>query len=809
MKTFFTLTIILSCCFSIANAQDFSINGKVTIAEKPLEAATIMLLKSDSSMLRQQFSDKNGHFLIDKISKGNYLVSVQFVGNETWYSPLITLDNEHPKVDLKAISLQSSAKLSDVVVTSQRQFIEQKIDKTVVNIDASPTNAGLSAYEILEKTPGVVVDKDGNISLKGKGGVVVMIDGKPTYLSAQDLANYLKNLPSTSLDQIELMTNPSAKYDAAGNSGIINFKTKKTKVKGFSAGVTAGYGIGKFPKTNESINFNYRSGKVNVFGNYSYNYSKRYHTLDLERNFRNEAGEIDTKFVQTSDMQSEYQSHYFKTGLDFYATKKTTLGFSVNGNFNPGTNTNNNVTDIYNAANALQNETYTNSISKNNWKNYGANLNMETKFDSAGRELSANIDYLQYQSSSNQLFVNSFYDEKSNKISADELLRGDLPGKINIYSGKIDYVHPLKHNMKIEAGLKSSYVKTDNNALYTNFINDEWITDSGRSNHFVYEENINAAYVNASKQLNKKWSAQFGLRLENTNAKGRQLTTGETFKRNYTQLFPTAYINYALNDKNQLNLNYGRRIQRPDYGDMNPFYYFLDKYTYEVGNPYLKPQFSHNIELTHVYKNMITSTLSYALVNDIINEQLMQIDSTHTTFVTKTNLARQNSFTLSVNAAVPVTKWWRANLYVQGAYNKYKGFVNTGIINVEGPAFNANMQNQFTLPKGWSAELSGYFNSKAIYGTVVGMPQGAVNFAVAKKVLKDKGSVKLNVRDILGIQQWKGYSRYQNVDVKIHNTWESRVVNLTFTYRFSKGQKAEQRNHSSSDEEQSRVKGKG
>jgi hypothetical protein len=206
---------------------------------------------------------------------------------------------------------------------------------------------------------------------------------------------------------------------------------------------------------------------------------------------------------------------------------------------------------------------------------------------------------------------------------------------------------------------------------------------------------------------------------------------------------------------------------------------------------------------------MITSTFSYVLVNDIINEQLMQIDSTHTTYVTKTNLAKQNSFTLSVNAAVPVTKWWRANLYVQGAYNKYKGFVNTGIINVEGPAFNANMQNQFTLPKGWSAELSGYFNSKAIYGTVVGLPQGTLNFAVAKKVLKDKGSVKLNVRDFLGIQQWRGYSRYQNVDVKIHNKWESRVVNLTFTYRFSKGQKAEQRNHSSSDEEQSRVKGKG
>ena len=371
----------------------------------------------------------------------------------------------------------------------------------------------------------------------------------------------------------------------------------------------------------------------------------------------------------------------------------------------------------------------------------------------------------------------------------------------------MDYTHPLKGNAKIEAGVKTSYVETDNIANYDNLVNGEWTVDTGRTNHFVYKENINAAYVNTSKQFNKKWSAQLGLRLENTISNGNQLTTGETFKRNYTQLFPTAYVNYALNDKNQLNVNYGRRIQRPDYGDLNPFYYFLDKYTYQVGNPYLKPQFSHNIELNHVYKNMITTTVSYAAINDIINEQLQQIDSTHTTYVTRTNLAKQRTVTLSVNAAVPITKWWRTNIYAQGSYNRYEGFINTGIINVEGPAFNANMQNQFTLPKGWSMELSGYYNSKAVYGTIVGLPQGSVNFAVAKKMLKDKGTLKLNFRDFLGLQQWSGYSRYQNVDVTIHNKWDSRVVNVSFTYRFSKGQKAEQRNNGGADEEQSRVKG--
>jgi len=407
------------------------------------------------------------------------------------------------------------------------------------------------------------------------------------------------------------------------------------------------------------------------------------------------------------------------------------------------------------------------------------------------------------------MFVSSFYDDHGGKTTADEAFRGNLPGLINIYSGKADYTHPINKTTKIEAGVKASYVETDNAANYDNLTNGNWVNDTGRTNHFVYKENINAAYVNASKQFSKKWSAQLGLRLENTIANGNQLTTGETFKRDYTQLFPTAYVSYALNDKNQLNINYGRRIQRPDYGDLNPFYYFLDKYTYQVGNPYLKPQFSHNIELNHVYKNMITTTVSYAAINDVINEQLIQVDSIHTTFVTNTNLAQQRTVTLSVNAAVPITKWWRTNLYAQGAYNKFEGFVNTGIINVEGPAFNANMQNQFTLPKGWSMELSGYYNSKAVYGTIVGLSQGSVSFAVAKKVLKDKGSLKLNVRDFLGLQQWNGYSKYQNVDVTIHNEWESRVVNLTFTYRFSKGQKAEQRNNSAAAEEQSRVKGKG
>jgi hypothetical protein len=369
----------------------------------------------------------------------------------------------------------------------------------------------------------------------------------------------------------------------------------------------------------------------------------------------------------------------------------------------------------------------------------------------------------------------------------------------------------MKKNWKLETGVKSSYVKTDNNAQYYDWQNNNWHLNTNRSNHFIYKENINAAYVNLGKEFSKQWNAQIGLRMENTNADGNQLTTGETFKRNYTQLFPTAFVSYNLNKKNQFGLNYGRRIQRPNYEDMNPFYYFLDKYTYQVGNPYLQPQFSHNIELNHIYNNIITTGISYAKTTDIILDVLDQVDSTKTTFVNKRNVANSSSWTVNTSINMPVKKWWRINVYAQFNYSTFSGFVNGSDLNVSGTGFFANAMNQFQLPKGWGLELNGFFRSKTIQGTLVSQPMGAVNIGASKQVLKNKGTIRLNVRDILGIQYFHGYSRYQNIDLNINNHWNSRIFNVSFTYRFSKGQAGNQpqRKRGGAGDEQNRVGGGG
>lgn len=814
MKQIFTLftALILSSLSALyaQNSIETKIYGSVSISQKPIEAATILLLRpKDSAVAKTTATDNLGRFSFQEIKDGKYLVSVQLVGYKPFYSEVFEINPANRVYEVKPITLAVADKeLNSVTVSSKKPFIEQKLDRTVVNVEVSPTNAGLTALEVLEKSPGVSVDKDGNVSLKGKQGVLILIDNKPTYLSGQDLANLLKNMPSSNLDQIEIMTNPPARYDAAGNSGIINIKTKKSKIKGFNGSVTVGGGMGINPKANESVNLNYRTGKVNLFGNYSYSYNKGSQNLNLTRNFRDSVtGDIASVFKQQTDMTRNYQNHNFKIGMDFYASKKTTLGFVLNGYVNPGEFKSLNTTNILNAQYKLESVTLSTSSSKEKWNNKGANFNFRHVFDTLGTELTADADYIRYTSDLNQLFTNEFYNAEGGKTDPDEILRGILPGSINIYSAKADFTHPLKHNAKIEAGIKSSYVKTNNDAQYDNLVGNEWQVDSGRTNHFIYKENINAAYVNFSKELSKKWSAQVGLRLENTISSGNQITTGETFKRDYTQLFPTAFIGYKMNDKNNFSLSYGRRINRPDYGALNPFYYFLDKYTYQVGNPYLNPQFSHNIGLSHSYKGWLNTSLGYTTINDVIQQVLEQVDSTHTNYVKKSNIARQNSFTLSVNANFPVTKWWRTNVYAQGAYNQYKGFVNNGYINVEGASFMTNISNQFQLKKGWSFELSGFYRSKMVEGTIVMKPMGVVSFGVAKNMLKDKASLKLNVRDFLDIQQFNGYSRYQNIDVTIHNEWDNRVVNLTFTYRFSKGKvENNKQRKSSAEEEQNRVK---
>jgi iron complex outermembrane receptor protein len=827
MKKIFSLlagiTIGMSSFAQSANSGKISGSIKDGGNQKIIDAASVSLLKAkDSALVKVAVTDKAGNFSFENINDGNYLVLATSIGHVKTYSSAITISATNSAATVGVLQLIPSDKaLKEVVVSSKKPLIERKIDRTIVNVDASITSTGSTALEVLEKAPGVSVDKDGNISLKGKAGVIVYLDGRPSYLSGTDLANMLRNMTASQLEQIEIMTNPPAKYDAAGNAGVINIKTKKNKLFGFNGSITTGYTQGRYARFNEALSFNYRNKKINFFSNFNYNRNHRSQELFILRNFR-DAGTKNIKsiFDQTTTMESQSHNYNAKAGLDYTVSKNTTIGLVLNGYYNPSLWQSSTMTSIYDPNYNLTNVTKAYTENEEKWKNFSTNLNFRTKLDTAGQELTADLDFIQYKATSVQPLTSTYFDNTGNQLGDPEVLTGTLPTNIKIYSGKIDYTLPLKKDAKFEAGIKTSFVNNDNNARYDSVKTGFSVLDSARSNHFIYDENINAAYVNYSRPLGKKWTAQLGLRVENTNSNG--LSKGYTFnaaqnkfeytetnfKRSYTQLFPTVYLQYSANEKNQFVINYGRRIERPDYQDMNPFVHFLDRYTFEQGNPNLSPQFAHNIELSHTYKGFLTSTVNYTKTTNIIQMVLEQNDVTNETFVKKANIASSEQVGLAVTANKSLTKWWSGNIFTNVYYNHFKGIVGVEPISLGNASFMVQLQNQFKFKKGWAAEISGFYRSKGLEGVIYIKSMAQLNAGVSKQVLKNQGSIRLNVRDMFAGSVFRGYSKYGTVDANFKNVNDNRAVSLTFTYRFNKGKlKASSSKRSSgASDEQNRVK---
>lgn len=790
---------------SFAQQTSTKIKGVIENNSKGLEAATVSVLNTkDSSLVKMGISNKTGQFEIENLKPSTYLIKISVVGFNDYYSEIIDLI-KNPVTNLSTISLINADKgLKNVVVTTKKPFIEQKIDRLIINVEASPSNTGSTALEVLEKSPGITVDKDGNISLKGKAGVVVYVDGRPTYLSASDLASMLRNMNSSQIELLEIMTNPPAKYDAAGNSGVINIKTKKDKKIGFNGSVTAGVTQGFYFRNNQSLSLNYRTKKVNLFSNLSRSENKRRQGLDILRHFNDvNTKELLSTFDQEAVMISKDNSYNFKLGLDYFISKKTTLGFVINGFSNPENTVNNNTTDIFNKTGVLVNKTNAISNFNENWKNISGNINLRHSIDSTGKEISVDLDMIKYSSKNSTALYNSYYNSLNNPILPFDTLVGNLPGDINIYSAKVDYLQPLKNGGRFEAGLKSSYVQNDNNAIYDSLQNNILVRDKGRSNHFIYEENINAAYVNYSQSFNKKWSGQFGLRVETTNAKGDLKTTGETFKRNYTQVFPTAYISYNANEKNQFVFNYGRRINRPNYRDLNPFIYFLDKYTFQQGNPNLRPMFSHNIELTHTYNGKLNTTLNYSKTKDVYTEVLEQNEAKNETFVKQSNIATMSNFGIAISYNTQINKWLSTSIYTNVYKNRFQGIVNNTYFDDGAVTGLINISNQINLGNNWSAEVGGFYRTKGVEGVFVINPIGQVQFGISKPVINKKGNIKLSVRDVFATQSnIKGYIKYSNIDVAFKNTQDRRFVSLSFSYRFGKATVSGPNKRASSAEEE-------
>jgi hypothetical protein len=804
--------LLLLLITTVGKAQNGIIKGIVKgDKNEAVVGATVILSKGQiGAIIKSSFTDADGKFEFEKLKYDTLEIAVSFVGMSKYTSAKIVLNEQSQTVDLGTINLKSGEnELQEVAVKAQRAFVVQKIDRTVINPDALISNAGITSLEVLEKAPGVTVDINGNISLRGKGGVVVFVDDKPTYLSAADLANYLRTIPSSTIESIEIMTNPPAKYDAAGNSGVINIRLKKNVAKGMNGGLNLAYGQGRYMRTNNSFNFNYRINKLNFFSNLSVNQNNSYQDLTITRRYFTPEGQLSSTFVQNSYIRPSNRSQNLKVGLDYYVTKKTTLGVALSGFINPSSRNVKNTATIRNGQNAITGLVDAYNPMDILFKNGSVNLNMTHQLNTKGREVSVNLDNIVYKSSIDQRLENNNLNPNGS-LQNKSILESNLPSDISIRAAKIDYLNPLIKGGRIEAGAKTSFVNTSNIADFFDITENQKLPNYTFSNNFQYKENINAVYLNYSRDF-KKISVQAGLRLENTNITGNQLgnivVKDSSFRRNYTNLFPTFYTQYRLDSANKhvLGFSVGRRIDRPNYKDMNPFTYPMDRFTYYGGNPFLQPTFSYNVELSYTYNNFLTTTLQYSRADNVISETNEQRGNIY--YSRPGNFARQESYGVEVNGTFQVQKWWTIQLYTAFMNNKFQSPIYTEILDESRWYWVVVPTNQFIINKKWSAELAGSYQTKVLSGQFLVIPIGSIRAGVSTKIMKDKGTLKLNVNDVFYTNQVGGDIRnIKNASASWFSYLDTRVVTLSFSYRFNKGQNLRVRQNGGSESEQKRVK---
>ena len=804
--------MLLSLLAFTASAQQFS-GIILDEGQKPLAGASVDIRRAtDSSIIKYTVSDEQGKYLFKSIAPGNYFLHVSHLGYADQRSATFAVKGNDGVSIPPLLMNKASANLAAATVSSRKPVIEVKADRTILNIEGSVNAVGQDVLELLRKSPGVMIDKDNNISLSGKNGVKVYIDGRQVPLNGTDLSDYLKTIQSTNVESIEIISNPSAKYDAAGNGGIINIRLKKNKSFGNNGSLTGGYNIGTHSNYNGGLSLNHRDSRINWFGNYNYNYTTNANYINLYRR------QLDTLFDQHSTITPSTGAHTFKTGLDYFLNKNNTLGIMVDGAFSDYTVHTISSTPIsYIPSDQVSRILQANNSTNGRRDNGNLNLNYHHT-DSTGHDLSMDGDYGIYRLRSNQLQPNLYFDPSGSSLLYSDIYNMLAPTNIDIYSFKTDYEQNFKKG-RLGLGVKTSYVTSGNDFQQYDVYPTTKLMDTLQSNSFNYKENINAAYANYNRPL-KGWVIQAGIRVENTNAKGVSngyklgsndyVVYDSGFDRHYTDLFPSAAVTYNKNPMKQWTLTYSRRIDRPAYQDLNPFEFKLDEYTYRKGNTGLRPQYTNTIGLTHVYKYKLTTTLNYSHVKDVFS-QLVDTTDRSKAFLTKKNLATQDITSLNISYPLQL-QWYSLFANLNTYYSIYKANFGAGrMVNLNVFAMNIFAQQSARLGKGWTAEVSGFYSSPSIWqGTFKTHAIGNIDGGIQKTVLQKKGTIKVSVSDIFNTLHFTAVSDFAGQYLRATGGSESRQLKVYFTYKFGNTQlKTARQRKTGAEEEGKRVGSQG
>lgn len=766
---------------------DYEIKGQVQDADGlPVPFANVALYTTpDGKLVKVETTDDAGLFKMEGIADGIYDLVVTYLGAPDLRKEGIEAQNG--VLDLGVLQMAPAAvELAEATVTATRALVEVKPDRTVFNVQGTINAVGQNGLDLLRKAPGVTIDNNENINVLSRSGVLVYVNGKRLPLAGEELANYLRSLTAEQIDRIDIITNPGAKYEAEGNAGIIDIRLAKAENEGANGTANLTSTQGRYNRSNASVAGNYRNAKMNVYSRVGTVRSENFNRINFDM-IQNGLNLVETMFGRNNA-----RDYFGQFGTDFFLSKNSTVGFLASGSMQDvsgyGTD------DFLISTVGGPVDSILLAGSSGNGERNRAEFNLNYRYDPGkGKSLNVDLDYGTFRNTEMRRQPNIYVSPDRETVLTEVINTFDTPRDIDIYTFKVDYEQPIGKG-QFGAGIKLSQVGTNNTFLFFDEIGNEEIRSDVRSNIFDYDENVYAAYLSYAGKINDKISYSAGLRTEITDATGALTAFREDLQEdpveiNYESLFPSAGITYTLDQRkgNTIALNYGRRINRPDYNVLNPFRNQISQLSYERGNPNLRPEIVDNLEIGYTLAWRYNFKLAYSKTSDQITRLIGPDDiDPRAGFIGWDNLAEKT--VISFNASLPftVTKSWDAFVNFSASHiNNQADYGEDGTIDLQAFSYSVFQQQTFKLPGKFTFEVSGYFAGPGIWGGVFEYDESwALNLGLQKKFLKDQLNVKLSANDIFFQSGWTGVSDFNGQFSRGGGNWDSRNVALSLSYAF-------------------------
>ncbi|GJM34816.1 MAG: TonB-dependent receptor [Saprospiraceae bacterium] len=764
-----------------------------------------MLQVSDSALIKGQVTLEDGTYLLENLNPGNYAIEINMLGFKAYRTDTFVLTSQTGEKNMGATTMKEDVtELDAVEVVAKKPLFEQKADRLVVNVANTITSAGSTALEVLERSPGVMVNRQNNsISISGKSGVVVMINGRINYMSAEAVVQLLAGISSENIEKIELITTPPANFDAEGNAGFINIVLKKNLDDGFSGSYSLSAGYGKGEVGNASLNFNYRQGKFNLYGDYSHLRNAQDQVFIFQRSVK-----VDNELIETnthSDREPLQVNHNGRLGLDVQVSEKTVVGalFSIYDTkwtmdaFN---------TAMISTNQVPQSQIEIQNVELNQWRHYGGNLNLQHTFNE-GETLNFDVDYLYYRDNNPTNYLNAYFDGNDNFDYAENTRSGKLtPIKIGV--GKLDYGRQMGEKVKMSTGLKGTISSFTNDVSVEKLVGQIWESDPELTNKYELHENILAAFADLDISLDKKTSVKVGLRYEYTDSQLDAIENERIVDRQYGRLFPSLFISRKINEKKSVNFSYSRRITRPTFNDMAPFVIFVDPTTFFSGNPALQPAFSNTFKLDYQLKSALFS-LQYSKEDSTIARfQSRVIPGTNQQLIFAQNMKYNKTASLTVSLPFSPAKWWNMYINASGIWQEAGIYIEDLLDIVDLKSLNVFSSQTFTLPENFTFELTGFYNSGSLFGSFVVKPFGAVNAGLQKKFKRNGSTLRLGFDNIFNTLSFNMSSEVPALEQSFIGELQfaQPTIKLTYSHNFgNRKMKGQRKRATGSEEERQRV----